>query len=268
MSDTTTSLEPAREAVTVGELDRFAEVRRARGPVARWLLTVIATALPILLSAGCLLGWQRGSDARFQAVQSAGQRVLVEEALAIQAGLIPGIRMEAIDLEGVRRNLLCHPWISQAVVYRGLRGVLRIEVREREPAAILLAGQPLLVDGEGIVLGPMTEAGAVDLPVISGPNRSAEAGKQISDELLSALRLLEATPENSRPRISEVIADQTGELQLVLLPGPVVLSLGKTAPEQDLLRYLKYEDQIAGLDPYAVDLRYQGQIIARRRIGD
>lgn len=88
--------------------------------------------------------------------------------------------MAAVDLDGVRRNLLKYGWIKDARVSRRLPETLVIDIVERSPAAIWQHNQRLaLIDDNGVVLEKVTAATMPDLPLVIGP-RANERSRQLA----------------------------------------------------------------------------------------
>lgn len=95
--------------------------------------------------------------------------------------------MAAVDLDGVRANLLKYGWIKDARVSRRLPETLVIDVVERSPAAVWQHNRRLsLIDANGVVLEPVTAATMPDLPLLIGPGANRRS------------RELETLLENSR----------------------------------------------------------------------
>ena len=92
--------------------------------------------------------------------------------------------MAALDLEGVRGDLMRYGWIKDARVSRRLPDTLVVDIVERTPAAIWQHNNRLsLIDEKGIVLEPVTIATMPDLPLVIGPN--ANRRSQDLDRLLA-----------------------------------------------------------------------------------
>lgn len=93
--------------------------------------------------------------------------------------------MAAVDLEGVRTDLLKYGWIKEARVSRRLPETLVIDVVERSPAAVWQHNRRLsLIDDNGVVLEPVTAATMPDLPLLIGPGanqRSRELAALLED---------------------------------------------------------------------------------------
>jgi len=92
--------------------------------------------------------------------------------------------MAAVDLEGVRADLMKYGWIQDARVSRRLPDTLVVDIVERTPAAIWQHnGRLSLIDKKGVVLEPVTVATMPDLPLVIGPH--ANQRSQDLDRLLA-----------------------------------------------------------------------------------
>lgn len=77
--------------------------------------------------------------------------------------------MPLVDLALVRERLLKYPWIKDAQVSRKLPNTLRINIVEREAAAVWQNhGELMLVDASGVALEPVSPAAMPDLPLLIG----------------------------------------------------------------------------------------------------
>ncbi|WP_439567870.1 cell division protein FtsQ/DivIB [Sphingopyxis sp.] len=92
--------------------------------------------------------------------------------------------MAAVDLDGVRGDLMRYGWIKDARVSRRLPDTLVVDIVERTPAAIWQHNNRLsLIDDKGVVLEPVTVATMPDLPLVIGPK--ANQRSQDLDRLLA-----------------------------------------------------------------------------------
>ena len=93
--------------------------------------------------------------------------------LEMTAGLRLGQNVFTVPPEEVQRRIHAHPWIATAQVRRRLPGSLHIEVREHHAAAVLAVGDELyLVGDDGTVFKSVEPGDPVDLPMISGVDRT------------------------------------------------------------------------------------------------
>jgi hypothetical protein len=73
-----------------------------------------------------------------------------------------------VSLRRMAMRLEAHPWILRANVQRHLPARLVIEVKERQPIAIVRFDELNYVDRRGHVLGPLLPEDSRDLPMITG----------------------------------------------------------------------------------------------------
>jgi cell division protein FtsQ len=105
-----------------------------------------------------------------EVVGNEGGRVTRRE-LIDRAGLRRGQSLLDISTAEVQRRIRSLPWIAEVRAERILPSRVRIEVRERRPAMVVMTGAgPYLVDRTGVVLQRGTDAlvKVVDLPANAG----------------------------------------------------------------------------------------------------
>ena len=123
--------------------------------------------------------------------------------------LYPGQNIFSVNLEDVRRVLLDHHWIKDVRVTRVPPETIELFVIERQPVAILSAGDErgktvhYLVDETAMPYAPAAGDDLPDLPKITGFKMEwfrdeSEESKIVADELVHAIRLMEtAFKENA-----------------------------------------------------------------------
>ncbi|MEP5937191.1 MAG: FtsQ-type POTRA domain-containing protein [Erythrobacter sp.] len=95
--------------------------------------------------------------------------------------------MPLVDLEATRERLLALPWVADARVSRQLPDTLAIDIVERQPHAVLVKPDRLmLIDTTGVELEPISVRKAREMLKITGPG----AARQVEN----LERLLEAAP--------------------------------------------------------------------------
>ena len=158
---------------------------------------------------------------RVTGVDKLNEQVIYERVLGEQDRPMP-----LVDVEAIRERLMELSWVKDARVSRQLPDLLRIDIVEREPHAVVVKPDRLiLVDATGHELEPISPKEAQDMLLISGPG----AQKQVAE----LDRLLDAAPALT-PQIAaaEWIGNRRWNLtfktdQLLLLPsedqGPAAL---------------------------------------------
>jgi cell division protein FtsQ len=147
-----------------------------------------------------------------------GHRYLSETEIDAALGDRRSLSILSYDTEAARARLERLGWIKSAKVTRLWPSTLAVELEERRPfalwrsngvmdAALGAPGQTMVVDAEGIVLGPAAPGLFQALPVVAG------AGAPQSARRLSAA--LDATPTlKARVECAERISDRRWDLVL------------------------------------------------------
>jgi cell division protein FtsQ len=169
-----------------------------------------------------------------------GKRVSPEQA-RLQAGVELGTNVFALDTAACERKLLENPWISEARVTRDLPRVLRIEIKEREPAALAVFSNRLyLVTSEGEPFKELAAGDPADFPILTGV--SVEGLSRDRDRELDRVKLgLEVLEQYSRVPLSktqpaqEVHLADSGDVVLTAGKEGITFELGKDGFRRKLL---------------------------------
>ncbi|MFB0613571.1 cell division protein FtsQ/DivIB [Aurantiacibacter poecillastricola] len=95
------------------------------------------------------------------------------------------LAMTRVDTRALREDLLTLPWVQDARVSRQLPDVLKVDIVEREPHAVLARPDRLmLIDGTGTELEPISASDAEPYMLIEGPG--AQQQVEALDLLLDA----------------------------------------------------------------------------------
>jgi cell division protein FtsQ len=162
------------------------------------------------------------------------------------------------DLEQLERRLVEQPGIGEARVTRRLPGVLRVEVVEVEPVALLEGGEALVpVSAQGRPLPYDPVVAPVDAPVVARPDRGVLSG-------LAAVRSLD-------PGIYAAVSTarrRGGELVLDLEEGVLRLALPVDAAAVRSVSAVRRDFAARGAAWAELDARFRGWVVARPRRGE
>ncbi|HEX4479077.1 MAG TPA: FtsQ-type POTRA domain-containing protein [Polyangiaceae bacterium] len=169
--------------------------------------------------------------------------------LARLAGVSLGQNLFAVDAHAAERKLLEDPWIEQARVGRGLPGTLRVDVVEREAAAVATLDDGLyLITPEGEPFKPVEAKDPTDLPYITGVNTRDLAVDR--DRAVDRLAVgLEVVREYQSMPLSKVYEPEEVHLGS---DGAVVLTIGKRGTALEL-----------GMGPFRQKLLMGARVIAK-----
>lgn len=145
--------------------------RRRRGTVG--LKRLLKALRAVLVSAIAILAVYLFSQSplfALQDIEGRGLRQLSLPEITRLSGLNLGMNLFQIDTAQVQRRLLKDPLIAQAEVKRRFPHTVIITIKERQPCALFLAGETLLViDRQGYILDQSTTDRPYNLPIITGP---------------------------------------------------------------------------------------------------
>lgn len=178
-----------------------------------------------------------------------GLKELTEKEILTLAAIPPKQNLLAVNSDLLVKRISANLWIKNIYVGRELPDRLVLEVRERNPIAIVKqASEFYLMDHEGIVFKKMGKGDEVDLPIITGVNSLA---KEKSKLLLSTLNLLKNISSSGQYHylgtISEVNVDDVFGVSLLTDSG-LHLKLGTD----------NYENKLKQLNVVMADLEKRG----------
>ena len=169
-----------------------------------------------------------------------GKRVSPEQARD-QAGVVLGSNVFALDTALCEKKLLENPWISQARVTRDLPRALRIEIKEREPAALAVFAERLyLVTSDGEPFKELATGDPADFPIITGVSVdgiSRDRARELDRvrEGLSVLELYGRVPLSKTQPAQEVHLADSGDVVLTAGKEGIAFELGRDNYRRKLL---------------------------------
>jgi cell division septal protein FtsQ len=227
----------------------------------KWLAiaaSVVAAAAGVALWSGIFI---------ITDVQFFGGGTIPQDSLKrIRASLI-GRNLATVSFSDARETLLAFPEVRDVVFNRRPRHAVECRVVKREPVALLVAGDILEVDGEGVIIPRRAGKGDVDLPVITGigPREigepSGERSIECAVEILELFKKLGLSPAK---QLSEIHI--SGEdVDLVWMGTGTLIRLGR---DQYASRVRKLETVLEILNdrerfPSVIDLRFDRQVVVR-----
>ena len=176
-----------------------------------------------------------------QEVDLRGGKRVAPEAAREQAGITVGANIFALDTAVAERKLLENPWISEARVTRDLPRSLRVEIKEREPAALAVFAERLyLVSATGEPFKELTTGDPADFPLITGASvdgLSRDRAREIErvKEGLAVLEQYSRIPLSKTQPAQEVHLADSGDVVLTAGKEGITFELGKDGYRRKLL---------------------------------
>jgi cell division protein FtsQ len=176
-----------------------------------------------------------------------GLKELTEKDILTLAALPPQKNLLAVNTDLLVKRVSANPWVKNIYVGKELPDRLVMEVRERNPVAMVKQGSDFyFMDNEGFVFKKLGKGDEVDLPILTGID-----GKEKSKLLLSSLNLLKTMSASGRYNylgsISEVNVDDIFGLSLLTDTG-LYLKLGTD----------NYENKLNQLNVILADVEKRG----------
>jgi cell division protein FtsQ len=236
-------------------------------------MKIAFTAL-LVLAVGLIISanlWKTSLKVRRVAFE--GNRI-VETAELMQLVKLPkSAQLEDIDLMAIRKDVLSHHFIKEAVVERDLPTTLKITVTERVPLAIVNASEVLYLDEDGVVLPHSISKQIFDLPVLSGMQAdiSLTPGSTLKNaDVQEALQILATSKTVSKELyhlISEVRLRNGGDIMLYAAEWGVPIIFGRGDAPNKLVRLETFWNTVVrdrgSENLQYVDLRFDDQIVVR-----
>jgi cell division septal protein FtsQ len=220
---------------------------------------------------------------RITSVEINGGRQVSRQDVLARLRLSPAPGLLSTDLRRLRRSLESHPWIQQAEIRRVFPDTLVVDLKEREPAAVLRTGeQDLLIGQDGSVITEVKPGTYEEFPVLTGIGYAQAVTRrpEITERLLAGITLASLLVE----------AGANGMEVDLRVPGDMVayyngfrIRFGDSGFEDKLDRYHRLTGKMPGRKSAApeqsppsmgrkpseveIDLRFQDRVIVRDKGG-
>ena len=213
------------------------------------------------------------SELKVRRVAVEGNRIVETPEILQLVKIAKDAQLHEVDLMAVRKNVLSHYFIKDAVVERDLPATIKITIKERSPLAIVNAQEVLYLDEDGVVLPHSISKALFDLPILSGvpgtmtlkPGMTLKnADVQEALEILATSKLL---GKELYYMISEVRLRDGGDIVLYAAEWGVPIIMGKVNIPNKLVRLETFWSEVVrqqGSERLQyVDLRFDDQIVVR-----
>ncbi len=228
----------------------------------------------LLLAVGLVVSanlWK--SNLKVKRVTIEGNRIVETAEIMQLIKVQKNSQLQEIDLMAVRRDILSHHFIKDAVVERDLPATLKVTVKERVPLAIINSTEILYLDEDGVVLPHSMSKQLFDLPVLTGmpDGISLTPGTMIKHpDIQEALQILATSRLVNKELyhvISEVRLRNGGDIVLYAAEWGVPIIFGRGEIAGKLVRLESFWNSIVrerGSDSLQyVDLRFDDQVVVR-----
>jgi cell division protein FtsQ len=231
-------------------------------------ITLLVVVVGLIVSANL---WK--TSLRVQRVTVEGNRIVETAEIMQLVRIQKNTQLQDIDLTAVRKDILSHHFIKDAVVERDLPATLKITITERLPLAIVNSAEILYLDEDGVVLPHSISKQLFDLPVLSGisPEIALAPGGTINNpdvhEALQILATSKLVNKELYHLISEVRLRSGGDIVLYAAEWGVPIIFGRGDIANKLVRLEAFWNDIVrekgSQRLQYVDLRFDDQVVVR-----
>ncbi|MGP3955036.1 cell division protein FtsQ/DivIB [Nonomuraea sp. 3N208] len=162
-----------------------------------------------------------------RSIEIVGNLTVPSERIEQQAGVADLHPLATVDLAGVQSRVLGIRQLASAKVDRVWPGTLKIEVVEREPIAVIAAGDKFAVVDKQAVVIEVKSAAPPLLPLLKVDRPAAG-----DPALMAALQVIQAVPDEVAPKVRQVRAGTAEGVTLELSDGRSVVWGGPDRPEE------------------------------------
>ncbi|MDD8018652.1 MAG: FtsQ-type POTRA domain-containing protein [Bacteroidota bacterium] len=201
---------------------------------------------------------------------------IISKDEVIQLMKIPSnVSMYDLDLTILQQNILANSFVKRAVVKRDSPSMLRVEIEERKPAAILGGNELHYIDDEGVLLPYLSTTETYDIPVISGIDSASnfQAGQKIMNtdvqEALEIIRSSRTIGENLFHSISEIRLHREHDILLYSFETGVPIIFGKGDVTKKMVKldafWQKFLQNSDTKEIQYIDIRFDDQVVVSRK---
>lgn len=231
-----------------------------------------------LLIAGAIAGlvavankWMKREP--LEQIKIVGRHVLDSAEIAQKAAIPDSLPLGKLNLKEIETNLIAHPFITDASVYREEQGTLVLQIQERAPVAVtFVGGAPVYLDSAGVTLPFRFSSAAFDVPVVGGISNGRKVDSLQGVEAVGVVKVVREFDPTLFQQISEINREPTGQYTLLFADGGLPIRAGTAAEIPKHLKKLDLFWRTVLLSEgtnniQSIDLRWQGQVVVKKRTG-
>ncbi len=206
-------------------------------------------------------------------IEVSGTRFMSPEELSALIPVEPDGTILDLDIESIKRKLEEQPFVRTASIGRKFPGILKLNIDERVPVAMIVLRKIFFIDEEGYLLPKrLRGSNSADFPIISGIQLPQQKpGTLITDEriskVISFINLVQTYYPGISAHISEILYRGGGNLSLILSGSLTRVNCGSEDYRFKLAKleyFLKYcEEQRITERLRTINLNYENQIIIK-----
>jgi cell division septal protein FtsQ len=183
------------------------------------------------------------SKQTIRTIKITGNKVLSNgEINSIIDKQIMNVENDGLDLSAIKYNLLSNEYILNANVWVNSKGVLGIDIEERNPIAIIISsdGTPNFIDKYGKSFSYKLYKNFIDIPVVRNIELEQENTLKNKDVILILMTLKEKY-SLLNTRVSEILYNKkSNEYSLCLTCGDICVNIGNVDNLENKLNVIQF----------------------------
>ncbi len=233
---------------------------------ALFAIALAAIILTLAIAAGIYLE----SNTYIQSVQVEGTYFIESEDILGSITSPVGIRADSVNFDTMFTQIKSLPYVKDATVSMSMRGILKFQIQEHKPIAMLINGTSRSYIAPGAVELPLISGKVVNVPLVYGISLSKNSDKPLAREVKLMDDFLTALSSNDIgwATISEVAWDSREGIVALTTENGVKLIFGEEDYSQKLQDWQAFYTDIVtqkGLQSFdIIDLRFRDQIVTRK----
>ncbi len=248
------------------------EPRPPRAPRRRRVVFILSLVALALLVPGAIFGGRAlrracETSPRFaiRDILVDGTRRLDPATLATEAGVLSGENLFRLTPSLAEARLSTNPWIATVDIRRRFPSRVEIHVTEREPVALVSAGNWCGVDASGAVLPLDAIDERFDLPILTGCGAASALDAERLRRGGAFLELVGRERAYLLRDISEIDLSDRADLVAYTMHSGTAVRFGVEGFDEKLARLVPVLEDLSGVErmPVTIDLRFAGQAVVR-----
>ena len=188
---------------------------------------------------------------------------------------VPKEELAGMKIKEINKIIEQHPYVKAARISNRYPNIIKIEIVERRPLAILEVNPLIMIDCHGYILPYKNNFKDIDLPILANIidlknpiNFGEKSTSNIINKAVSWLSYIEKNHLYLYENISELKVTSSDELELILSDYPTKIFFGQKRVKSRINSLIKFENVLEPnkiSDYKYLDMRYDNQIIAMER---
>ncbi|HSB93916.1 MAG TPA: hypothetical protein VLC28_12405 [Flavitalea sp.] len=189
---------------------------------------------------------------------------------------IRGRQLRRFDLKSLETSIEKNVWIADAQLFFDNKGVLQVNVKEREPVARVFSvnGSSFYIDSSGKLL-PISDKMVAKLPVFTGfppvTNKILKKDRELANDIIHLSQFIYSNPF-WMAQIAQLDIHGNREFDIIPVVGNHIVELGNANDyEHKFSRLLTFYRQVlakTGMDKYSrIRLQFRDQVVGVKKEG-